>query len=63
MTNKISPENSIFIYPEFFDYEGNKIYKCFGMGMTHFVFPLNKSLYWISVDTHLSKDSLRISTK
>ncbi len=55
MTKKISPENSVFIYPEFFNYENNKIYKCFGMGMTHFVFSFNKKLYWISVDTHLAK--------
>lgn len=56
MTEKISPENSVFVYPQFFDYKGNKIYKCFGMGMSHFVFSLNKNLYWISVDTHLAKD-------
>lgn len=55
MTKKISPENSVFIYPEFFNYENNKIYKCFGMGMTHFVFSFNKKLYWISVDTHIAK--------
>lgn len=56
MTNKISSGNSVFVYPQFFDYEGNKIYKCFGMGMSHFVFSLNKNLYWISGDTHLAKD-------
>ncbi|MCX8056346.1 MAG: hypothetical protein N3F03_01895 [Ignavibacteria bacterium] len=55
MTKKISPENSVFIFPQFFDFENNKIYKCFGMGMTHFVFALNNKLYWISVDTHLAK--------
>lgn len=55
MTRKISPENSVFIYPEFFNYENNKIYKCFGMGMTHFVFTFNQKLFWISVDTHLAK--------
>lgn len=56
MTKKISPENSVFIYPQFFEHKGNQIYKCFGMGMTHFVFSLNDKLYWISVDTHLSKN-------
>ncbi len=56
MTNKISPENSVFINPVFFDYRSNKIYRCFGMGMTHYVFVLNKKLYWISVDTHLAKN-------
>lgn len=56
MTKKISPENSVFVYPEFFNYNDNKIYKCFGMGMTHYVFALNQNLYWISVDTHLAKN-------
>jgi len=56
MTKKISPENSVFIYPQFFDYKGNNIYKCFGMGMTHFVFAKDKKLYWISVDTHIAKN-------
>lgn len=58
MTKKISPENSVFIYPQFFEQEGNQIYKCFGMGMTHFVFVSDKKLYWISVDTHLANDFL-----
>ncbi|MGB9663665.1 MAG: hypothetical protein ACPL25_01930 [Ignavibacteria bacterium] len=56
MTQKISPENSVFIYPQFFDHKGNKIYKCFGMGMTHYVFVIDKKLYWISVDTHFAKN-------
>lgn len=56
MTKKISPENSVFIYPKFFNHQGQRIYQCFGMGMTHYVFALNKKLYWISVDTHLAKD-------
>lgn len=56
MTNKISPENSVFIYPQFFDHLGNKIYKCFGMGMTHYVFIVDKRLYWISVDTFMAED-------
>lgn len=55
MTNKISPENSVFIYPEFFNYANNKIYKCFGMGMTHYVFSFKNNLYWISVDTHIAR--------
>lgn len=56
MTKKISPENSVFIYPQIFEHKGNQIYKCFGMGMTHFVFVADKKLYWISVDTHLANE-------
>lgn len=55
MTKKISPENSVFIYPSFFELNGRKIYKCFGMGMTHYVFYHDSELFWISVDTHISE--------
>jgi len=59
MTEKISPENSVFINQEFFDYEGNNIYKCFGMGKTHFVFTYNTELFWIAVDTHIATEFFR----
>lgn len=55
MTKKISPENSVFIYPSFFELNSKKIYKCFGMGMTHYVFYHDYELFWISVDTHISE--------
>lgn len=54
MTKKISPENSVFTSPEFFTYRGEVIYKCMGMGMLHYVFVKNKSLYWVSVDFHMA---------
>lgn len=54
MTKKISPENSVFTSPEFFTYRGEVIYKCLGMGMVHYVFVKNKSLYWVSEDFHLA---------
>jgi hypothetical protein len=52
MVNKISPENSVFINPEFVDIGGKDIYRCFGMGQSHYVFANGKELYWISVDTN-----------
>ena len=55
MTEKISPENSVFIKPEYFQLNGMEIYRCFGMGQSHYVFPYNKELFWISVDTHFGK--------
>ncbi|MFC2094437.1 hypothetical protein ACFLSH_02285 [Bacteroidota bacterium] len=55
MVKKISPENSIFIKPEYLQLGGMEIYRCFGMGQTHYVFPHNKELFWISVDTHFGK--------
>ena len=55
MVNKISPENSVFINPEFIDIGGKDVYRCFGMGQSHYVFANDKELYWISVDTHQGK--------
>ncbi len=55
MVEKISPENSVFIKPEFLKLGGMEIYRCFGMGQSHYVFPYNKVLFWISVDTHFGK--------
>lgn len=58
MTKKITPENSIFFNPSFFEQNGKTIYQCFGMGMTHFVFYYKMDLFWISIDTHIAKEFL-----
>jgi len=55
MVKKISPENSVFIKPEYLKINGIEVYRCFGMGQSHYVFPYNKVLFWISVDTHFGK--------
>ena len=51
MTRKISPENSVFIQGSYFEMDGIKIYRCFGMGQTHFVFSYQMNLFWLSVPT------------
>ncbi len=55
MTQKISPENSVFIGSEYFDLQGIQIYRCFGMGQTHFVFVVETELIWFSVNTLIGK--------
>ena len=55
MVKKISPENSVFIKPEYLKINGIEVYRCFGMGQSHYVFPYNKVLFWILVDTHFGK--------
>lgn len=55
MVKKISPENSVFVKPEYLNLGGMEIYRCFGMGQSHYVFPYNKRLFWITVDTHFGK--------
>lgn len=55
MVNKISPENSVFINSEYIKINGLEVYRCFGMGQSHYVFPYNKALFWISVDSHFGR--------
>lgn len=59
MTLKITPGNSQFFAPDTFELEGRKIYRCFGMGQTHFVFTHNNVLIWISTGTISSSDFLK----
>ena len=58
MLEKISPQNSIFIGGSQFELAGTKIYRCFGMGQTHFVFTHQKKLIWLSVNTIQGKEIL-----
>ncbi len=55
MINKISPENSVFVNPEFVEINGREIYRCFGMGQSHYVFVNKGELYWVSIDTHIAR--------
>ncbi len=59
MTEKISPQNSVFIGGTFLELNGVNVYRCFGMGQTHFVFVHQKQLFWISVETTTGKEFLR----
>ncbi|GAB4370739.1 MAG: hypothetical protein Kow0042_13120 [Calditrichia bacterium] len=58
MTEKISPKNSVFIGGDHFKVKGRMIYRCFGMGQTHFVFTNEKQLFWISVNTMIGQKIL-----
>lgn len=55
MSEKISPENSVFIGGEYLEVSGKAVYRCFGMGQTHFVFTHQKALFWMSVNTMKAK--------
>jgi hypothetical protein len=51
MTQKISPENSVFIAGEYLNIGEKDVYRCFGLGQTHLVFTQGKYLIWLSADT------------
>ena len=56
MTQKISPENSVFIGGTYLKMNKLEIYKCFGMGQTHFVFAKDQILFWVSITTIIADD-------
>lgn len=58
MTHKISPENSVFIEGTYLDIQGKRIYRCFGMGQTHYVFTHHQQLFWLSVETLIASEFL-----
>ena len=58
MIQKISPKNSVFIGGDYLKIREKEIFRCFGMGQTHFVFTHQKKLFWISVDTILAEKIL-----
>ncbi len=58
MTEKISPQNSVFIGGEYFELDGKSIYRTFGMGQSHYVFTKDNALLWVSVDSIWGKEFL-----
>ena len=50
MISKISPENSVFYDPSIIVTNQKHLYRCYGMGQFHYVFPSGSELYWVSVD-------------
>ncbi|WP_457565418.1 hypothetical protein [Caldithrix abyssi] len=59
MVKKISPENSVFIGGEVIELDGRQVYRCYGMGQTHFVFVDENVLIWFSTPTVGSDDWFR----
>ncbi len=60
MAKKISPLNSVFIGGQFITVDSRQIYRCFGMGQTHYVFSYKKALFWLSVNTMRSRAILDV---
>lgn len=58
MTEKISPENSVFTNSTFMSISGRNIYRTLGMGQTHYVFTDKNKLFWISAETPWAQDFL-----
>lgn len=54
MIEAIKPDNPVFFGAGFISVNGRDLYRCFGMGQTHFIFSKNNLLFWVSVDSHIS---------
>ncbi|NWG27813.1 MAG: hypothetical protein HXY48_04680 [Ignavibacteriaceae bacterium] len=59
MTEKISPENSVFYGGQNIFFDGKSLYRCFGLGQIHFVFTDRESLIWVSVNPESAEKFLR----
>jgi hypothetical protein len=55
MTKKIFPGNPIFIGGEYIKLEGYNMYKCYGMGQSHYVFANDKALLWVSAELQVGE--------
>ncbi len=51
MTSKIIKGGFAFTNGEHLEYLSKPVFRCFGMGQTHFVFTLDTQLFWISINT------------
>lgn len=58
MTEKISPDNSVFTNSSYINISGRNIYRTFGMGQTHYVFTFSNKLFWISAEMQWAQDFL-----
>lgn len=58
MTEKISPENSVFTNGSYISVSGRNIYRTYGIGQTHYVFTSSNKLFWISAETNWAQDFL-----
>lgn len=56
MTQKISPENSVFVQGKFENINNKQVYSCLGLGQVHYVFAHKNVLFWISANPNFSRN-------
>ena len=59
MTKKISERISLYSNSGFININGTKVYKTLSRGQTHFVFMLNTTLFWVSVDNESAENFIK----
>lgn len=58
MTEKISPENSMFVRGTYHNINNKQVYSCMGLGQVHYVFAHKNLLFWVSADPGFSRNFL-----
>ncbi|MBI5662575.1 MAG: hypothetical protein HZC46_10560 [Ignavibacterium album] len=58
MTQKITPENSMFVRGTYHNINNKQIYSCMGLGQVHYVFAHENLLFWVSADPNFSRNFL-----
>lgn len=51
MSRKILEDKQVFILGEFITFQDQKMFRCFGLSQTHFIFTRGRYLIWMSVKT------------
>lgn len=51
MSGKIMEDQQVFIMGKYLMIRGRRVFRCFGLGQTHFIFTHGRNLIWMSVNT------------
>ncbi|MCB9057412.1 MAG: hypothetical protein H6627_02535 [Calditrichae bacterium] len=56
MINKMQTTETIFIKGRRMEIADQDVFRCFGMGQTHYIFALDEKLFWVSANTMIAAD-------
>jgi hypothetical protein len=63
MSGKILQDKQVFILGEYISFQDQKLFRCFGLSQTHFIFTHGRYLIWMSVNTIKAMDILEAYLK
>lgn len=56
MIDKMTSTETVFIKGENISINDQQVFRCFGMGQTHYIFAVDDKLFWVSVGTLIAAD-------
>jgi hypothetical protein len=63
MSRKIIQDKQVFILGDYITFQDQKMFRCFGLSQTHFIFIRGRYLIWMSVNTIKAMDILEAYLK